>query len=119
MSTLSTHVLDSATGRPADGLVVELHGLLTAEFREGTPGSTWVPLGKATTGTDGRVADFGIPIGSGTFRLQFDTGAWFAAAGRECFYPEVIITFAVKGDDSHYHVPLLLAAYAYSTYRGS
>jgi 5-hydroxyisourate hydrolase len=117
MSTVSTHVLDSGTGRPAAGMAVTLEALVT-------PG--WTPLHRASTDQDGRIKDWGdATIGGGNYRLIFDTGPWFAERGRECFYPEVIITFAISSgdadgaDEAHYHVPLLLAAYAYSTYRGS
>jgi 5-hydroxyisourate hydrolase len=115
--TLSTHVLDSATGRPAAGMTVRLE---TAVIFEPEAGSGWAAIGGGSTDADGRLKNWGTATpGIGSHRLIFDTGAWFAERGRECFYPEVIITFAVKDDGSHYHVPLLLAAYAYSTYRGS
>jgi 5-hydroxyisourate hydrolase len=112
-TSVSTHVLDSVTGRPAAGVAVVL------ERREG---DAWTPAGGGTTDPDGRVGSL-VPPGSGArpgvHRLVFATGAWFAAAGRESFYPEVAITFRVTPDDGHLHVPLLLAPYAYSTYRGS
>jgi 5-hydroxyisourate hydrolase len=111
VSTISTHVLDSATGRPAAGMSVGLQA--------GQPGG-WLPLGSGVTDADGRLRSWGeATVGPGSHRLVFDTGTWFAELGRECFYPEVIITFTVNDDGSHFHVPLLLAAYAYSTYRGS
>jgi 5-hydroxyisourate hydrolase len=109
MSTLSTHVLDSATGRPACGMAV------TLESR----GESWVTLGHGVTDADGRLKGWGpSSIGPGTYRLTFDTGTWFAERHRECFYPEVAVTFNLN-DDGHFHVPLLLAPFAYSTYRGS
>jgi 5-hydroxyisourate hydrolase len=110
MSSLSTHVLDSATGKPAAGMPVRLE----------VAGSTgWRELGAGVTDPDGRLKSLGeYPVEPGRYRLTFDTQSWFAERDRECFYPEVIITFAVT-DDGHYHVPLLLAPYAYSTYRGS
>lgn len=109
-TTLSTHVLDSTTGRPAEGMGVAL---------EAAAGSGWEQLGHGRTDADGRLRDWGgPPIGPGTHRLVFATGAWFAQRGQACFYPEVTITFAVV-DAGHHHVPLLLAPYAYSTYRGS
>jgi 5-hydroxyisourate hydrolase len=71
------------------------------------------------TDPDGRLKSWGEHlIGPGSYRLTFDTGNWFAERERECFYPEVAITFVIK-DEGHHHVPLLLAQYAYSTYRGS
>jgi 5-hydroxyisourate hydrolase len=111
VSTVSTHVLDSATGRPAAGMRV---GLETAEA------GAWRAVGQGVTDADGRLKNWGeATVGRGSYRLVFDTGTWFADLDRACFYPEVIITFTVNDDGSHFHVPLLLAAYAYSTYRGS
>jgi 5-hydroxyisourate hydrolase len=116
LTTLSTHVLDSATGRPAVGMLVRLE---TAAPLGPDDGWEWVALGSARTDADGRLKDWGaVTIGGGSFRLIFATGAWFAERGQKCFYPEVSIAFTVD-DDSHYHVPLLLSAYAFSTYRGS
>ncbi len=116
MSSLSTHVLDSATGRPAEGMAVTLSARVEADRHEGP---LWRPVGVGRTNPDGRLTEWGPGLsGPGTYRLTFDTESWFAARDRECFYPEVSITFTVN-DDSHYHVPLLLAPYAYSTYRGS
>lgn len=117
MTTLSTHVLDSGTGRPAEAMAVGL------ERRDAT-GTGWEPLGAAVTDSDGRIRDWGrdVIVTAGVFRLTFGTGEWFAQRGRECFYPEVVVTFDIPQDtpaDGHFHVPLLLSAYAYSTYRGS
>jgi 5-hydroxyisourate hydrolase len=79
----------------------------------------WRALGAGATDDDGRLRSWGATaIGPGTYRLVFGTGEWFTAQSRECFYPEVTIAFIVD-DEAHYHVPLLLAPYAYSTYRGS
>ena len=101
---VSTHVLDAALGRPAVGMAVRL------ERADGTP------VADARTDDDGRVADLGSPE-PGAHRLVFGTGEWFAAQGRETFYPEVVVTFTLGA--GHHHVPLLLSPYAYSTYRGS
>jgi 5-hydroxyisourate hydrolase len=101
---VTTHVLDAALGRPAAGVGVRLEradGSLVAEAR---------------TDDDGRCRDLGEPS-PGPHRLVFATGEWFAAAGRETFYPEVVVTFQLG--EGHHHVPLLLSPYAYSTYRGS
>ncbi|MDB4906032.1 MAG: hydroxyisourate hydrolase [Gemmatimonadetes bacterium] len=107
MSSLSTHVLDVSVGRPAVGVAVSL-------LQEGRL------LGGGTTDADGRLKGFvaGSLLAAGTYSLRFDTGSYFGGLGRECFYPEVVVTFSV-GAEGHYHVPLLLAAYGYSTYRGS
>ncbi len=106
--TLSTHVLDSGTGRPAVGVSVALDG------PEGR-------LATAVTDQDGRVREWGsdVIVRPGTFRLTFGTGEWFEQQGQECYNPEVTVTFVIPEGDGHFHVPLLLSAYAYSTYRGS
>lgn len=104
-STLSTHVLDSALGRPAAGLDVVLTG----------PAGV---VAEATTDDDGRVRFPGEHL-PGTYRLTFATGPWFGAAGRATFYPEVDVAFGVEAGQPHYHVALLLAPFAYTTYRGS
>lgn len=105
MTTLSTHVLDSALGAPAAGVALTLRG----------PDGATVP---ATTDADGRVR-FEAPVAGGTHVLTFDTGTWFAAADRPTFYPEVVLTFAVDAGEEHYHVALLLGPFSYTTYRGS
>lgn len=101
---VTTHVLDAALGRPAAGVGVRLErgdGTVVAEGR---------------TDDDGRLRDLGAPE-PGEHRLVFATGEWFAAQGRETFYPEVVVTFTLGA--GHHHVPLLLSPFAYSTYRGS
>lgn len=108
MKSISTHVLDVARGRPAEGVPVRLE-------KDGTV------LREAKTDADGRVKDL-VPEGqltTGTYRLTFDTGAYFAAQKVEGFYPEASILFVVRDAEAHYHVPLLLSPYGYSTYRGS
>ena len=113
MSTLSTHVLDAVTGDPAAGVTVTL-----ARRQDGSDGG-WTELSNATTDGDGRVRDL-APSGlePGVHQLVFATGDYFAATGRTGFYPEVALTFTVT-EERHYHVPLLLSPYAFSTYRGS
>ena len=106
--TVSTHVLDASVGRPASGVAVMLSFLDSS--------GAWVAVESAETDGDGRNR-FGAPTGAGVYRLVFGTGAYFAARGVAAFYPEVTITFTVV--DGHYHVPLLLSPFAYSTYRGS
>jgi 5-hydroxyisourate hydrolase len=111
VSAITTHVLDTARGRPAAGIDVVLE-------RAGDSG--WEVVGRGTTDGDGRLRDLlgdGAPT-AGRYRLTFDTGAYFAAAGERAFYPEVIVVFAVDGAE-HHHVPLLLSPFGYSTYRGS
>ncbi|GAB2731104.1 hydroxyisourate hydrolase [Nocardia thraciensis] len=106
MSTLSTHVLDAVRGAPASGVAVTLFGM------DGTERAA------AHTDEDGRVAGLGGDLTPGTYRLRFGTGDYFAALQVAAFYPEVTIAFAVGGE-RHYHVPLLLSPFSYSTYRGS
>ncbi len=108
MSGLSTHILDTARGEPAAGVVVRLE----QEGRE---------LGRGVTDTDGRIADFGIgPLGAGVYRLVFETEAYLSGgAAGAAFFPEVAVSFRADGVRPRYHVPLLLSSYSYSTYRGS
>ena len=107
--SLSTHVLDTTRGRPAAGVPVRLDRYV---------GDTWKPLAEASTDSDGRVRD--LPAReAGTYRLRFGTGPYFATLGVETFYPEVSVVFAVADAGQHYHVPLLVSPYGYSTYRGS
>jgi len=101
---VTTHVLDAALGRPAEGMRVRL------ERADGTVVAT------AVTDSGGRVVDLGHPE-PGPHRLVFATGPWFEAEGRETFYPEVVVTVTLEG--GHFHLPLLLSPYAYTTYRGS
>ncbi|NGN95190.1 hydroxyisourate hydrolase [Nocardioides sp. KC13] len=112
MSAITTHVLDTALGRPATGVPVRL-SRIDADTHQISD------LADATTDDDGRVTDLGPDQApAGTYQLRFDTAAYYAATGQECFYPEVLVTFAVT-DRRHHHVPLLLSPFAYSTYRGS
>lgn len=104
MSTLSTHVLDTSTGEPAAGLEVHLS-------MSGDDG--WEQLAAAFTDGDGRAGGFGVLL-PGTYRLGFETGGY----GND-FYPFVHVVFVVAEDRDHYHVPLLLSPYGYTTYRGS
>ena len=110
--SISTHVLDTAKGRPAVGLAVTLS-------RRGA-GGAWTVLGKGVTDRDGRVADLSSDrIDAGEYRLDFGTAAYFKAAGTEAFYPEVVVAFTVTDAGAHHHVPLLLSPFGYSTYRGT
>jgi len=107
--TVSTHVLDATAGRPAEGVAVSLSYL--------DPAGGWVLVASGETGADGRHR-FAAATERGQYRLTFGTGRYFAGRGAETFYPEVTITFSVTSD-AHYHVPLLLSPFGYSTYRGS
>lgn len=112
MKSISTHVLDVARGKPAAGVPVTI-----ARLENGNA----TPLKQAATDADGRVKDLVAEgaLTEGTYAITFDTGAYFAALGTEGFYPEARIVFVVRDAAAHYHVPLLLSPYGYSTYRGS
>lgn len=105
-TTISTHVLDTALGAPAAGIVVTL-------YHEG------VEVGRGETNADGRVSSLGASLAAGNYRLSFDVSPYFAATKRVSFYATISVEFMVSGNPQHYHVPLLLSPYGYSTYRGS
>jgi 5-hydroxyisourate hydrolase len=107
--SLSTHVLDAVTGRPAAGIGVRL---------ESWTGDGWTPAAEQSTDADGRIGDLGSPA-AGRHRLTFDTGGYFTALGSSTFYPEVSVVFEITDAGRHHHVPLLLSPFAYTTYRGS
>jgi 5-hydroxyisourate hydrolase len=110
MSAITTHVLDTALGRPAEGVPVRLEAV----------SQDVTLLASAATNGDGRVPELGPDrVEPGTYRLVFDTASYFAASGQSCFFPEVSLTFALTDPTQHYHVPVLLSPFAYSTYRGS
>jgi len=110
--TLSSHVLNTASGRPADGMKVSL------ESRQ--PDGSFKGLSSHATNEDGRVKDF-PRLATGAYRLTFATEEYLKTLGQPCFYPQVQVEFKVeKGSHStHYHVPLLVSPYGFSTYRGS
>ena len=111
MTGISTHVLDTAAGVPAVGVPVTLE----IERDEG-----WERIGAGVTDEDGRIADLLTEgAAAGTYRIAFDTGAYFTAQGEQGFYPEVSVVFEIKEAHAHHHVPLLLSPFGYSTYRGS
>jgi hydroxyisourate hydrolase len=108
---ITTHVLDTSAGAAAGGIPVSL------EVRRA---DVWEPVGTGVTDDDGRLGDL-VPDGvdEGTYRIRFDTAAYFAARGVRGFYPEVTVVFDVTDAGEHHHVPLLLSPFGYSTYRGS
>ena len=108
MSSISTHILDTARGAPAGGVRASLE-MQTAD--------NWSVIGSDVTNNDGRIASFvrgDTPLAPGIYRLRFDIGSY-----QDGFYPEVLVTFRVDNAAQHYHVPLLLSPFGYSTYRGS
>jgi 5-hydroxyisourate hydrolase len=137
MTAVTTHILDTVRGEPAAGVVVRLERVVlgdagTAGTDAGTAGppagsgASGTEIGRAVTDTDGRIGDFGlVRATAGVYRLVFETGPYLRAAhpggagGGKPFFPEVVVTFAADGERAHYHVPLLLSPYSYSTYRGS
>lgn len=108
MSHLSAHVLDAAAGAPAAGVAVQL-ATAAGEL-----------IASAATNSDGRVGDLGPDrLEPGNYQVTFATGDYFAERGTDCFYPSVSVLFTVATGQPHYHVPLLLSPYSYTTYRGS
>jgi 5-hydroxyisourate hydrolase len=110
---LSVHVLNLETGTPSAGINVMLE-------RHANKG--WEPLAQGTTNEQGRIAEL-FPTGSslekGEYRVTFKTGEYYERTGRESFFPEIPVIFQVKQTNQHYHIPLLLSPYGFSTYRGS
>lgn len=113
-SPITTHVLDTALGKPAAGVHIVL------QFWEA--GRDWKPIAEGLTNEDGRILDW-IPPGTtltpGIYRLMFDTRAYFERLKQSTFFPTVPIVFDLRDPHQHYHVPLLLSPFGYSTYRGS
>jgi 5-hydroxyisourate hydrolase len=109
---ITTHVLDTAAGRPGKAIAIEL---------ERVEHGVWHLVGGGITDDDGRLRTL-TPAGAvapGTYRIRFQTGLYFEANQLEGFFPVVEIQFTVVDGAQHYHVPLLLSPYGYSTYRGS
>ena len=114
MSAITTHVLDTARGLPAAGVPVLL------ESRGGS--GDWQAVGRGETDADGRVRTLypaDTPLTPGLYRLKFDTGHYFGSQDVPAFYPEVVVVFEASPGEEHYHVPLLLSPFGFSTYRGT
>lgn len=112
MSAITTHVLDTSTGRPAARVSVHL---------ERSNGARWESIGRGETDADGRVRTLVLDderVAAGLYRITFSTGAYFERTNTPTFYPYVSVAFEVAADQ-HYHVPLLISPFGYSTYRGS
>lgn len=108
--SISTHVLDTMRGIPAAGLTVRL------DRRE--PDGDWKEVGSAVTDADGRVRELSDDdLDAGEYRLEFDTRPYFERSGLDPFYPSISVVFTFGG--GHVHLPLLLTAYGYSTYKGT
>jgi 5-hydroxyisourate hydrolase len=113
-TTISTHVLDTAFGVPAADIAVTLE-------RVDAQGAS-VTISTGVTNADGRVpslAPANDRLTGGKYRLRFDVAAYFAATNRKSFFAEICVDFEIDAEPEHYHVPLLLSPFAYSTYRGS
>lgn len=113
MSQITTHILDTSRGVPACGVEVTLY--------QGS-GETWHELSSGTTDDDGRVPDLlenERVLEAGMYKLRFEIGQYYQSIGVDGFYPFSEIVFNIQGDGQHYHVPLLLNPFGYSTYRGS
>jgi len=129
MSNISTHVLDTALGKPAAGISVRLEKFAgggwievstagdVAERAHDAPGD-WIEIASSVTDADGRCRDLAHDAASGPHRIVFDTGPYFARLGRVSIYPEITITFTCDGI-ADYHLPLLSSENSYTTYRGS
>jgi 5-hydroxyisourate hydrolase len=114
MSAITTHILDTSRGEPAGNVPVRLE----TQSADGN----WNILGTGATDSDGRLRDLlpdDLPLQPGLYRLTFDTAVYFEAQSLRSFYPHVVVVFTVHDGGQHYHVPLLLSPFGYSTYRGS
>ena len=113
MSQITTHVLDTAKGIPAEGILISLQRPIGD--------NQWEDITSGTTNNDGRIPNFLAAdqvISPGIYRMLFDTKAYFEQNDTQGFYPEVPVIFEIN-DTQHYHIPLLLSPFGYSTYRGS
>ena len=117
MSQITSHVLDLSAGRPASGIAIslvkldEIHGSKVTET-----------IGKGVTNKDGRANDLvetNTVLEKGSYQLHFDLAPYFHDLGIQAFFPSADITFVIEGNGEHYHIPLLLSPFGYSTYRGS
>jgi len=122
-SPITCHVLDSSIGKPAEG--VKVHLLAQKTTTTTTPAhssSAWVELGSSVTNADGRCVHLPLPSATlepGSYQIVFETKEYFERSDRKSFYPFVQITFTIENPSEHYHVPLLISPFSYTTYRGS
>ena len=113
MTQITSHILDTSRGQPAEGVLITL-----MQQRD----DDWLMLGTGNTNSDGRVADFTGDVDAlpaGIYKLTFYLAEYYAGLSQQAFYPYVDVVFEINGDGQHYHVPLLLNPFGYSTYRGS
>ncbi|ORX39006.1 hypothetical protein BD324DRAFT_649101 [Kockovaella imperatae] len=122
-SPITCHVLDSSIGKPAQGVACTLE-CLSLDPLDDSVTSAALPstLASGVTDADGRCSSLLEPtfqVAKGVYKMVFQTGAYFESRGVETFFPVVEITFRFSNPDQHYHVPLLLSPFSYTTYRGS
>ena len=113
MSQITTHILDTSTGTPAKNVPLNLSQLTDGQ---------WIELASGISNADGRVEGLladGRVLDAGNYKMVFNTASYFSSTGVQGFYPLVEIIFTIDGDGQHYHIPLLLSPFGYSTYRGS
>jgi len=116
-SQITTHILDTTRGLPAKNVPITLYQQV-----DKNADTLWKSIASGSTNDDGRIAgllDGNITLPAGYYRMHFDTAHYFDAMGEKGFYPYVDIVFELDDSGDHYHIPLLLTAYGYSTYRGS
>jgi len=114
-SPITCHILDASLGRPASDVGVSLEAMAEE-------GGSFHEIGKGVTDPDGRCTNLlpaSVLVRAGTYKMIFQTGVYFASSGRETFYPVVEIIFQLANPGQHYHIPLLLSPWSYTTYRGS
>ncbi len=114
MSQITTHILDTSVGKPAEGVTIELMALNADD--------SWTTLAAGKTNQDGRIGDLlaaDKTLPAGTYKMVFQTEEYFKATGQSVFYPWADVVFNITGSGEHYHIPLLLNPFGYSTYRGS
>ncbi|KAJ6503363.1 hypothetical protein C8R47DRAFT_1105822 [Mycena vitilis] len=129
-SPITCHVLDSSTGKPAEGVQIRLQDFTPADPTTGGH-DTFNPLATGVTNSDGRCLDLlpardsseakklDVALTPGTYKIVFKVKEYFERSGRKCFYPWVEITFEIENPEEHYHIPLLISPYSFTTYRGS
>lgn len=113
MSTITTHVLDTSIGLPAKDIHVKLFMLVHDTI--------WDEIASSNTNTDGRIKDLlpeGVKLPKGVYKMMYQTETYFKKQAVKTFYPYINIVFSIE-DETHYHIPLLLSPFGYSTYRGS
>ncbi|ORX88718.1 hydroxyisourate hydrolase [Basidiobolus meristosporus CBS 931.73] len=112
-SPVTAHVLDSSIGKPAQDVRLNIERLVEGK---------WVALNQSFTNEDGRCPellslDYDFQVG--IYKVVFGTGKYYQGQGKSCFYPDVEISFEITNTEEHYHIPLLLSPYSYTTYRGN